>query len=182
MDANQPVIALARWPVALAAAGLLVAVWGGFEVHDEAVETPVPRAVRLTGPTPDAVAALETVDGLDAGLRRGVAENRPLLVIFRAAWCRFSSALAQGPLADRRLVTLSRHFVCVTVDADRHAADCARYGVKDFPTVLVATSAGTEIRRWTGCPSADDLLATMSETLPSARMASAEADSGAATR
>jgi len=155
--------------------------WGGFEIHDEAVESAAPRAVRLTSPMPDQGNAIEYVEGYEAGLRRAAAENRPLLVVFRAGWCHWCAEFAQGTLVDRRLVGLSRQFVCVMVDADRQAADCRRFGVKEFPTVVVATVAEGECRRWKGCPSADELLSAMADALPAARMAATEDDT-AATR
>ena len=167
---------IGRWMAGLTALLVVLAVWGGFEIRDEAVESPAPRAVRLTAAAPEAGNAIEYVEGYEAGLRRATAENRPLLVVFRAAWCHWCAEFARGTLIDRRLVGLSRQFVCVVVDADRHAADCRRFGVKEFPTVVVATTKGDECRRWTGCPSADELVSAMADTLPSARMAEADGD------
>lgn len=169
---------------ALAAAGLFVALvaWGGCEIRDEVVETATPRAVRISAAAQESGGGIEYVEGYDAGLRRAQLENRPLLVVFRAAWCRWCVEFSQGTLVDRRLVGLSRQFVCVIVDADRHAADCRRFGVKEFPTVLVATAGGVEQHRWRGCPTVEELVAVMAETLPTARMAAAGTDDSDATR
>lgn len=154
------------------AAGILLAfvVWGGFEVHDEAVTSPSRRSVRLNAAL-EPGNAIEYVEGYEAGLRRATAENRPLLVIFRAAWCRWCAEFARGALLDPRLVGLSRQFVCVAVDADRHADDCRRFGVKEFPTVILATPSGAVLRRWTGCPTADELSTALAGVAPAARMA-----------
>jgi thioredoxin-like negative regulator of GroEL len=173
---------IGHWMAGLAALLVVLLVWGGFEIRDEAVESPAPRAVRLTAAAPEAGNAIEYVEGYEAGLRRATAENRPLLVVFRAAWCHWCAEFARGPLIDRRLVGLSRQFVCVVVDADRHAADCRRFGVKEFPTVVVATTKGDECRRWTGCPSADELVSAMADTLPSARMAVADGEDDTTTK
>jgi len=54
--------------------------------------------------------------------------------------------------------------------------------VKEFPTVVVATTKGDECRRWTGCPSADELVSAMADTLPSARMAVADEDDATTTK
>jgi len=177
---------IGRWlagltPLLVTLVGLL-AVWGGFEIRDETVESPSPRSVRRTAVPPEPGNAIEYVEGYEAGRRRAAAENRPMLVVFRASWCHWCAEFAQGTLIDRRLVGLSRQFVCVLVDADRHATDCSRFGVKEFPTVVVATSEGNECRRWTGCPSADELLSAMIDTVPTARMAAAEGDDSATTR
>ena len=173
---------IGRWVAGLAAPLLVLIVWGGFEIRDEAVESPAPRLVRLKAVASEPGNAIEYVEGYDAGLRRAAAENRPLLVVFRAAWCHWCAEFARGALVDRRLVGLSRQFVCVVVDADRHAADCRRFGVKEFPTVVVATAEGSECRRWTGCPSADELVSAMADTLPAARMAVADGEDATTTR
>jgi hypothetical protein len=54
--------------------------------------------------------------------------------------------------------------------------------VKEFPTVIVATARDGERRRWTGCPSAAELVSAMNETLPAARMAVADGEDAATTR
>lgn len=177
---------IGRWTAwgAVAAALLLAFIaWTGFEVRDEAVMRPTPRAVRMAiVPSDQGAAVIEYVEGYEAGLRRAAADDRPMLVIFRAAWCRWCAELSQGPLADRRLVDISRQFVCVLVDADRHAADCRRWGVKEFPTVLIASPSGEERRRWTGCPAVDELVTAMSGGLSATRMAAADAAGADATR
>ena len=173
---------IGRWMAGLAALLLVLVIWGSFEIRDEAVDSPVPRSVRRTTATPESGSAIEYVEGYEAGLRRAMAENRPMLVVFRASWCHWCAELARGTLVDRRLVGLSRHFVCVVVDADRHAADCRRFGVKEFPTVFVASAEGKECRRWTGCPSADDLVSVMADTLPGVRMAATDEDDAATVR
>jgi hypothetical protein len=182
----SPSSQVGRWAAAVCAVVatvLAVVVWGGFEVHDEVVVRPAARAVRLVSiPSAPANVGIEYVEGYDAGVRRATADDRPLLVIFRAGWCRWSAELTQGPLSDRRLIALSRRFVCVIIDADRHAADCRRCGVKEFPTVILASSTGVEQRRWTGCPSADDLVAALSSRLSAERVATGDAGDAAATR
>ena len=171
-----------RWVAGLATLLVVLAIWGGFEIRDEAVKSPSRRSVRLKAASPEPGITIEYVEGYEAGLRRATAENRPLLVVFRAAWCHWCAEFARGTLVDRRLVGLSRQFVCVVVDADRHVADCRRFGVKEFPTVVVASSEGEERRRWKGCPSADELVAAMADTLPAARMAAIDEDETATTR
>jgi len=170
-----------RWLAGGGTLLLLLAVWRSVEIRDETVKPSVPRAVRLSPSSAEPGSALECVEGYADGSRRAAAENRPLLIIFRAAWCHWCAEFAQGPLIDRRLIGLSRQFTCVMIDADRHPGDCRRFGVKKFPTVIVASADGTERRRWTGCPSADELVSAMAETLPATRMAAAE-DGDATTR
>ncbi len=173
---------IGRWMAGAAGLLLVLIVWAGFEIRDEAVESFPPRPVRLTTAAQEPGDGIEYVEGYEAGLRRSAIENRPLLVIFRAAWCHWCAEFAQGTLIDRRLVGISREFICVMVDADRHVADCRRCGVKEFPTVVVLTPEGSECRRWTGCPSADELVSAMTDALPTARMATAVDDAATTAR
>lgn len=177
-------ILIGRGSAALVGTAAVLAVWGGFEIHDEPVKVPASRPARLAAAPAETGTTIEYVDGYEAGLRRAAAERRPLLVIFRAAWCHWCGEFSRGPLVDRQLVGLSRQFVCVMVDADRHAVECRRLGVNRFPTVVVASPEGVELRRWTGCPAVDDIVSGLTEVLPppTSRMAGLPADSAEAAR
>lgn len=114
---------------------------------------------------PHARPGIEYVEGYPAGRRRAEAEQLPMLLVFRASWCRWSCELAQGPLADRQVVAVARRFVCVTVDADRDAATCKTFGVSGFPTVVVIDAAGRERFRATGTSAANGLAKALRAVL-----------------
>ena len=114
---------------------------------------------------PAAAPAIDYVDGYEAGARRAAESGVPMLVIFRAAWCRWSGELVQAAVADPRVVRLSRRFVCMAVDADRHAETCRRFGVQAFPTVIILDAGGTERFRATGSAAAAHIAAAMDEVL-----------------
>jgi hypothetical protein len=152
----------------------------GCDIHDEPVRPAAATTDQLLrGDTPllvdmlnrdsDAPAikptTLEYVDGFDAGLKRAATESKPLLVICRAAWCRWSAEMTQGTLADPRIIQLATRFVCVMVDADRHAATCHDLGVTAFPTVIVLTSSGQEKLRSVGRPATHKLADALEATL-----------------
>ncbi len=148
----RPFHAVRIAPLALLAAAL------GCEVRDEPTAPAAPgwRVVPVVAARPlleaaaAAPTAIEYVEGFDSGLRRAAEDGRPLLTVCRAAWCRWSADIGHGPLADPRVVSLSRRFVCVAVDADRDAATCRRFGVDRFPTVLLFDASGTERFRTSG--------------------------------
>ena len=108
---------------------------------------------------------IEYVEGYDAGRRRATAEQLPMLIVFRAGWCRWSCELTQGALADRSVVSLARRFVCVTADADRDAATCKDFGVSGFPTVVVIDAQGQERFRATGSAAAGGLATALRAVL-----------------
>ena len=132
----------------------------GCDVRDERALPPAAGwrtgAATAAGPLLESsvsAAGIEYVEGFDAALRAAAA-GRPVLAVFRATWCRWSTELARETLAAPRIVTLARRFVCVAVDADRDAAACRRCGVDAFPTVLLLDAAGSERFRSTGSAAA----------------------------
>jgi len=188
----------ARSAVALRRAILLVALPGvavpwivGCDIHDETVQTlAASRPWRATSDTtgrrdtlgsePAVGTRIEYVEGYEAGRRRATNGGLPMLLLFRASWCRWSGELAKGPLADRDLVTLSRRFVCVTIDADRDIATCATFGVSGFPTVILVDQEGHARFRATGSLTPDRLTVAMHDVLGdssrSQRVASGQAE------
>jgi hypothetical protein len=163
----------------------------GCEIHDETVQTLAPsRSWRASsgstgrrdalGTEPTAGTRIEYVEGYDAGHRRATAGGLPMLLVFRASWCRWSGELTKGPLTDRDLVTLSRRFVCVTIDADRDTATCATFGVSGFPTVILVDQEGRPRFRATGSLGPDRLTVAMHDVLGdstrASRVAAGQAD------
>jgi hypothetical protein len=108
---------------------------------------------------------IEYVEGYAAGRRRATAEGLPMLIVFRATWCRWSGELTKGPLADRGVIAAAQRFVCVTVDADRDADTCRDFGVSGFPTIIVLDTAGAERFRATGTAAAARLAMVMRDLL-----------------
>lgn len=156
-----------RTPLARAAVAL-AAVAGGCDVRDEPVVGPSTvwplAAGRLDGGSAGrdgSPAELAYEEGYEAAARRAAAEGRPLLLVFGAAWCRWSGELARGPLADGAVVDRARRCVCALVDADRDAATCRSFDVTAFPTVVVLDATGRERFRGTGAGGATGLAAAI---------------------
>jgi len=119
----------------------------------------------------DAHTTIEYVENYQAGLERATASGRPLVVICRASWCRWCAGLSQGVLADPEVVQRSSRCVCVTLDADRDSEVCQRLGVRGFPTVILQTPTGREVKRLTGRTEVRTLAAAIDEA--TARLADA---------
>jgi len=138
-----------------AGAGLLL-VSLGCDVRDEPVREMVERWPGL-GPSGGPLVsgagrdtAIEFVEDHGMARARAGAEGRPLLILFRASWCRHSADMSRGMLLDPEIVRRSRRFICVAVDADRDRDICESYGVTGFPTLLVLSADGTELERQVG--------------------------------
>jgi len=97
-----------------------------------------------------AESSLECVDGFAAGSRRARESGLPMLLVFRASWCRWSGDLVEAVLADEQLAAAAGQVVCITIDADREAAVCRSYSVHTFPTVIALGVDRRERFRATG--------------------------------
>lgn len=176
--------------MAFAAACLAALLLAGCQVRDEPVKPPDrqtfwpaaarPQAGGSAGRDANGVAY---VDDYAAAARRAGAEGRPLLIVFRASWCRWSAELARGPLVDPRLVALTRRCVCTQVDADRDAATCRTFAVAAFPTVVVVGVDGRECFRGAGMSATAGLAAALDAVPPvgaaEERLAAEERKAGA---
>lgn len=166
----------------------------GCEIHDEQVQAHSVRVgeQRLL-PSSDsgngqivnhaAPTAIEYVEDYQAGLERATATGKPLVIICRASWCRWCAGLSQGVLADPEVVQRSSRCVCVTLDADRDAEICRKLGVRGFPTVILQTPTGREVKRLTGRSEVRTLAAAIDEaTARIAATAKRPASDGSAGR
>lgn len=130
-------------------------------------------------------ARISFIENCDTGLRLADVANKPLLIVFRAAWCRWSMALTHQTLSDPSIVALTDSFVCVQVDADRHAETCRQYNVTQFPTILIVDTEDNEIIRRSGHTMAADLTPLLQSACSSNQIAAhnigLDGDTGIAT-
>jgi len=168
----------------LVSAALVCLVITGCELRQEPAAAsrgqrrwPAPLSRRLEAAAESAsTAAPDTiafVESCTAGRRLAAAAGKPLLLIFRAGWCRWSAAFTQQTLGDPEIIALSEQFVCVQVDADRDADICRRYAVTQFPTVLVLAADDSELNRRSGHTLAVDLQPLLQQALAAEQLATA---------
>ncbi len=155
----------------------------GCDVRDEVVHTtqstrtrwPEPVTHRIdqsdTQPERYGSARISFIENCDIGLRLADVANKPLLIVFRAAWCRWSMALTHQTLSDPSIVALTDSFICVQVDADRHAETCREYNVTQFPTILIVDTDDNEIIRRSGHTMVADLTPLLQSALSSNQIA-----------
>jgi len=165
------ILSSARGGIGIAAAVLVGAM--GCDIRDEA-----PRPSRSQPLLGAGIAAadraapqIEYVGGYDTGRQRAAADERPLLLVCTAGWCRFSADLTQRTLRDPRLVAISRRAICVLLDADRDAEVCRALEVRAFPTLLVLDPLGAERLRVTGRSSPAALATAVERALEPRRLA-----------
>ena len=162
---------------------IVVSLVVGCDVRDEVVHTtqstqnrwPEPVTYRIdqndTQPGGYESASISFIENSDIGLRLADFANKPLLIVFRAAWCRWSIALTHQTLSDPSIVALTDSFICVQVDADRHAETCRQYNVTQFPTILIVDTDDNEIIRRSGLTMVADLTPLLQNALSSNQIA-----------
>ena len=162
---------------------IVASLFVGCDVRDEVVHTtqstqnrwPEPVTNRIdqndTQPGGYESASISFIENSDIGLRLADFANKPLLIVFRAAWCRWSIALTHQTLSDPSIVALTDSFICVQVDADRHAETCRQYNVTQFPTILIVDTDDNEIIRRSGHTMVADLTPLLQNALSSNQIA-----------
>ena len=162
---------------------LVVSLVVGCDVRDEVVHTTRSTQNRWPEPVTDRFdqsdtqpggyesASISFIENCDIGLRLADFANKPLLIVFRAAWCRWSMALTHQTLNDPSIVALTDSFICVQVDADRHAETCQHYKVTQFPTILIVDTDDNEIIRRSGHTLVADLTPLLQNALSSNQIA-----------
>lgn len=155
----------------------IVFLFAGCDVRNETVNSTQSTHYRWPNPVSNRIeqsnshggqfgaAQISFIENCNAGMRLANVANKPLLVVFRAAWCRWSMALTQQTLSDPSIVSLTDGFICVQVDADRHAETCRHYNVTQFPTILIVGTGDKEICRRSGHTLVTDLTPLLQQAL-----------------
>jgi thiol:disulfide interchange protein DsbD len=100
-----------------------------------------------------------------AALDRAIAEQRPVIVEFGAAWCMPCAEMERSTFVDSDVVRESLRFVMLQADVTeagpRNDALLERFGVAGVPTMIFYDSAGNEVDRAVGFLDAGGLLRKM---------------------
>src|SRR5688572_4782022 len=90
---------------------------------------------------------------------RATREDRPILLLLTASWCRFCRELLETTFADAEVIhEVESGFVPVMADTDRRPDLNQRYNIGGWPTIAFLTPSGDLI--------AGDTYLTASEILP----------------
>src|SRR5262245_6490318 len=89
------------------------------------------------------MAAIAWHDWDDAAFAKASADDRPILLVLIASWCRFCKELMETTFADAEVVhEVNGGFVAVRVDTDRRPDLNQRYNLGGWPTIAFLTPAG----------------------------------------
>ena len=105
------------------------------------------------------------VDGFERGHQIARQQQKPMLIFFTAQWCKYCHQMANETFIQDAVVSLSRHFVCVLIDADAEPDVCRQFEVRSFPTVQFVSPRGVRLNRVVGKHPAHQLIAQMQAAL-----------------
>jgi len=114
---------------------------------------------------PSSGRSIEFIDGYAAGSRRAADGGLPMLLVFRASWCRWSDAFVADAGGEPQLAGLAGRVVCVAIDADREPATCRSFGVHAFPTAIVLDRERRESFRAAGADARVGLAVALESAL-----------------
>jgi thiol:disulfide interchange protein len=95
---------------------------------------------------------------IQAALDRAKRDGKLVLVDFYADWCLPCKRMFQETYADPNVASEIEHFVFVKVDTDQHPEIAKRFGVAAIPDSRILGSDGSELARFIGFKSAEDLV------------------------
>lgn len=105
-----------------------------------------------------------------AALAQAKAENKPVILVFSAAWCGPCQAMKKTVYPSKEVTPLHDKFVWayLDVDLDANAAPSQKYGVQGIPHIQFLNAAGKPIGNQIGSTSPEDFAGTLNKVLKKA--------------
>jgi tetratricopeptide (TPR) repeat protein len=94
-------------------------------------------------------------EDLDAALEDASQQRKGVAIYFRAAWSPWAIAMERQVLPNPRVMEALDGLIRVLVDVGRSPADAERFGVVDFPTMVLLSPDGAELGRVHGYAGVD---------------------------
>jgi thioredoxin-related protein len=89
--------------------------------------------------------------------------EKPILVNFTAAWCRYCHMMKKETYSDHAVISyVNEHYVPVRVDTQRDQATAASYYVRSIPIIWFLSSDGQKITSLPGYVDAPTFLKVLS--------------------
>lgn len=85
-------------------------------------------------------------------------ENKSMLLFFAVDWCPHCKRMKATSLSDLHVKQATLAYTRIYVDADLQNDVALRYAVKSYPTMILTNSNGTELKRFKGFASSDQIL------------------------
>lgn len=126
---------------------------------------------------PAAPSAVAWLTDHDHALNLASEQNQPVLVVFKADWCRPCKIMDNQVFAKQAAANALSGWVPVKVDVDEHGKLASQYNVSGIPAMVAVSPDGAEIGRATGALSMQqfaEFLASTEARMSAATTATAE--------
>ncbi len=105
------------------------------------------------------------IEGFAQGYDWGVAQQRPMLLVFSASGCRHCASLEHQLLACPELSELLSQFTVIRVRPEIEPEVCRRFAVRAWPTLEFLSPSGVPLARRVGCPEPRQLVGELRSSL-----------------
>ncbi|MFZ5572208.1 MAG: thioredoxin family protein [Thermodesulfobacteriota bacterium] len=105
--------------------------------------------------------SLDWLEDYDAGVKRGKAEQKPMVLFLFADWCEWCRKFKEEVFTDPRITSLKDHFVWVKLNSDIHREYKESFEQTSFPKLLVLDPGEAIMTSFEGFRDATALRATL---------------------
>lgn len=82
----------------------------------------------------------------EEGSKRGEAENKKLMMVFNADWCRYCRKMAKDTFRDTSVIAyVNRKFIPISVNTDKDQATATKFNVMGLPSTWFIAEDGEKI-------------------------------------
>lgn len=117
-------------------------------------------------PAPQRESGVAWSQSYDVGTKVAAMEKSPILLFFTASWCPWCQKLEREALAEPKVISELRPFVCVKLDVDKNHDVAMAYGVVSMPRVVVINTQNEIVGDWLGYRDAKAFLQLLTDTKP----------------
>ena len=105
-------------------------------------------------------------DSIDNGKKEAIASQKLLLIHFYTTWSDWSKKMDLETYSYYKVISLSKNFVCVKIDIDKHPEVESKYGITGNPTVIFEDPVtGKCIKKLEGIRDRHELTKEMTDIL-----------------
>ncbi len=137
-----------------------------------APETPevAPNAAKVAAQEPSRQEPSQT-DGksivweanFESAMQRARVENKPIFIDFYTDWCGVCKTFDKEVLPDKTVISESRNWVSIKINAEQRPDVAGAYGVTGYPTLVFAAKSGKPLSILPGMAPAPEFVKIMKE-------------------
>lgn len=99
----------------------------------------------------------------ESAMQRARVENKPIFIDFYTDWCGVCKTLDREVLPDEAVVSESRNWISIKINAEKRPDVASAYGVTGYPTLVFAAKSGKPLSILPGMAPAPEFVKIMKE-------------------